>query len=258
MSVIIITGLLLLGGGLIGFIIYLQLKEQARIDKLRKIAALNSQTRQVRHYLDDLPPQYQPKDMRLWLFARLMGIFDELQNLAPDEKTRNRRLRVAEELETFKSSKEKRKAKAISDEMMVINLRRLLDSLYGFLENSVRAKKLDKETFERYSKIITFNRYKLSSDNKAFLARRSFLSGKLEDAIELYKKALLDLEPIAGMEGTKEIEEKLQQMVIEIESDLKLQQEEAARLAEEEGEGLTEEWDKFMDDDDGFTKKRTF
>ncbi|TBR43117.1 hypothetical protein CBF23_005375 [Marinomonas agarivorans] len=258
MSVIIVTGLLLLGGGLIGFIIYLQLKEQARIDKLRKVAALNNQTRQVRHYLDDLPAQYQPKDMRLWLFSRLLDIFDELQRLSPDEKTRNRRQRVAEELEVFKSSKQKRKAKAISDEMMVINLRRLLDSLSNFLEISVRNKKLDKETFERYSQSIAFNRYKLSSDNKAFVARRAFLSGNLEEAIELYKKALVDLEPIQGMDGCKELEDKLKQMVVEIESDLKLQQEEAARLAEQEDEELTEEWDKFMEDDDGFTKKRTF
>lgn len=258
MSVIIITGLLLLGGAFIGFVIYLQLKEQARIDKLRKVAALNTQTRQVRHYLDDLPAQYQPKEMRLWLFSRLIGIFDELQTLSPDDKTVKRRQRVAEEFETFKASKQKRKAKAVSDELMVINLKRLLDSLHSFLKSSMTSKKLDADTFERYSQLIAFNRYKLGSDNKAFLARRSFLSGKLEDAIALYKKALEELEPIVGMDGTKELEDRIKKLIEEIEDDLKLQQEEAALLADEEEEELTEEWDKFMDSDDGFTKKRTF
>ena len=258
MSVIIITGLLLLGGAFVGFVIYLQLKEQARIDKLRKVAALNNQTRQVRHYLDDLPAQYQPKDMRLWLFSRLLGIFDELQSLSPDDKTVKRRQRVAEEFESFKASKQKRKAKAVSDELMVINLRRLLDSLQTFLKSSLSAKKLDSDSFDRYSKLITFNRHKLSSDNKAFLARRSFLSGKLEESVELYKKAIDELEPLEGMDGTKELEDRMKQTIAEIESDLKLQQEEEALLAEEEDEELTEEWGKFMDDDDGFTKKRTF
>ena len=256
---IIITGLLILGGAFIVFVIYLQLKEQARIDKLRKVAALNNQTRQVRHYLDDLPAQYQPKDMKVWLFTRLVEIFDELQALAPDDKTVTRRQRVVEELEVFRGSKQKRKAKAINDELMVINLRRLLDSLQNFLTHSRGTKKLDADTFERYSQLIAFYRYKLSSDNKAFLARQSFLSGRLEDAIRMYKKAIEDLAPISSMDEAKEIEARLKTLIVEIEDDLKLQQEEAKEHeeAEAEAEELDSEWNKFIDSD-GFTKKRTF
>ena len=65
-------------GGFIAFAIWLQLKEKSRLDGLRKIAALNNQLRQVRRYLDDMPPQYQPKGMRLWLFKRTVAIFDQL------------------------------------------------------------------------------------------------------------------------------------------------------------------------------------
>ena len=67
MTAIIVTLLLLIIGGFIAFAIYLQLKEQARIERLRKAALLNNQLRQVRRYLDEMPAQYQPKDMRLWL-----------------------------------------------------------------------------------------------------------------------------------------------------------------------------------------------
>lgn len=256
MSVIIITGLLLLGGAFVGFVIYLQLKEQARIDKLRKAATLNNQTRQVRHYIDDLPAQYQPKELRVWLFTRLIGIFDELLVLAPDEKTERRRQRVAEEFEVFKKSTQKRKAKAVNDDIMVINLRRLLDSLQTFLKSSRGAKKLDPDAFERYSQQIAFYRYKLASDNKSFLARKAFLSGKLEDSIALYKKAILELSPISTMDEAVEIENRTNKIIEEIEADLKLQ-EEAKQLEEEEEEGLSGEWDNFVEDD-GFVKKRTF
>lgn len=257
MSTLIITALLIVSGAFISFVIYLQLKEQARLEKQRKVATLNNQTRQVRHYLDDLPAQYQPKDMRLWLFGRLLEIFDEIQKLAPDDRILTRRQRVVEELEVFRGSKQKRKAKAINDEMMVINLRRLLDSFQNFLTHSRGNKKIDVDTYERYSQLIAFYRYKLGSDNKAFLARQLFLSGKLEESIAMYKKALEELAPISGMGEAKEIEERLKSVIAEIEEDLKLQQEEAKMLEDDEEEQLDDEWNKFIEDD-GFTKKRTF
>lgn len=259
MSSFIVIGLLVLGVGFIGFVITLQMKEQARLEKLRKVAMLNNQTRQVRHYLDDLPAQYQPKDMRLWLYSRLVGIHDELMKLAPDEKLAKRRSHVIDEMEKFQASKQKRKAKAINDELLIINIRRLLDSFFSFIQQSKEAKKLDGDACHKYSQLIGFYRYKLNADHKAYQARQFFLTGKLQEAVDMYRVAAGELEEVGETAEAKEAINKYNSAADEIESDLKLQQQEAEMAAEdEEDQGeLDDEWSKFMEDD-SFTKKRTF
>lgn len=259
MSSFIVIGLLVVGIGFIAFVVTLQMKEQARLEKLRKVAMLNNQTRQVRHYLDDLPAQYQPKDMRLWLYSRLVGIHDELIKLAPDEKLAKRRRHVVEEMEKFQASKQKRKAKAINDELLIINIRRLLDSFFSFIQQSKDAKKLDSDACHKYSQLISFYRYKLKADHKAYQARQFFLTGKLQEAVEMYRNAAEELDEIKETPEAKEAIMKYNSAADEIESDLKLQQQEAEMEEEEEEDqdGLDDEWSKFMENDE-FTKKKTF
>lgn len=259
MSSFIVIGLLVVGIGFIGFVVTLQMKEQARLERLRKVAMLNNQTRQVRHYLDDLPAQYQPKDMRLWLYSRLVGIHDDLMKLAPDEKLAKRRSHVVDEMEKFQSSKQKRKAKAINDELLIINIRRLLDSFFTFIQQSKEAKKLDSDSCHKYSQLIGFYRYKLNADHKAYQARQFFLTGKMQEAVDMYRTAAGELTEIEETPEAKEAINKYNSAADEIESDLKLQQQEA-EMNEDEGEeqeGLDDEWSKFMEAGE-FTKKKTF
>lgn len=259
MSSFIIIGLIVVGIGFVAFVVTLQMKEQARLEKLRKVAMLNNQTRQVRHYLDDLPPQYQPKDMRLWLYSRLVGIHDDLIKLAPDDKLARRRSHVVEEMERFQGSKQRRKAKPINDELLIINIRRLLDSFFSFIQQSKDDKKLDPDSCHKYTQLIGFYRYKLNADHKAYQARQFFLTGKMQDAVDMYRTAAGELSEIEETPEAKEAIDKFNSAANEIESDLKLQQQEAEASAEdeEEEEGLDDEWSKFMEEGE-FTKKKTF
>jgi hypothetical protein len=142
MTAIAITLMLIAIGGFIAFAIYLQLKEQARLERLRKSAALGNQTRQLRRYLDDLPPQYQPKDMRIWILRRLVSVYDELIDLQADDTLRRHRGFFVEELKQFEESKTKRKAKPINDELQISELRRLFDSFSAYLDFAKQNKKL--------------------------------------------------------------------------------------------------------------------
>lgn len=259
MSSFIVIGLIVVGIGFVGFIVTLQMKEQARLERLRKVALLNNQTRQVRHYLDDLPAQYQPKDMRLWLYSRLVGIHEDLMKLSPDEKLAKRRSHVVDEMEKFQASKQKRKAKPINDELLIINLRRLLDSFLSFIQQSKEAKKLDADSCHKFSQLVGFYRYKLNADHKAYQARQFFLTGKMQESVDMYRVAAGELAEIEDTAEAKEAINKYNAAADEIESDLKLQQQEAEASAEEgeEEEGLDDEWSKFIEEGE-FTKKKTF
>ena len=151
MTSVTITVLLLIIGGFIAFAIYLQLKEQARLEKMRKVVTLNNQLRQVTRYLDDIPSQYQPKDMRLWLFSRLISIYDQLLVLQPDPTLSRRRRNIEEEMTAFQANTQKRSAKPMNEEL----LNREVKSLDQWLKTSLLTYQADQtndfDFVKRYS-----------------------------------------------------------------------------------------------------------
>ena len=264
MTSITIVVLLLLFGGFIVFVIMLQMKEQARLEKLRQAALLNNQTRKIRRYLDDFPPQYQPKDMRLWLYSTLLACYNELLNLQPDDSLRRRQGHVAQEMEEFRQSVQKRKARAINDEMQIIELKRLFESFDDFINQSKEEKKIDADSAFKFKKLLNFFRYKVSADHRAYLARQAFLTNKFEEAIGLYKQAVAELDPIKDVAEAAEAQQRFAGFAEEIETDLKLQQQEAELLGDEDDESgqkdsgsFDDEWDQFIDQSK-FEKKKYF
>lgn len=259
MTAVTITVLLLVIGGFIAFAIFLQLKEQARLEKLRKVATLNNQLRQVRRYLDEMPPQYQPKDMKLWLFSRMIAIYDQLLVLQPDITLTRRREHLLEEMAEFQESKQKRRAKPMNDELMILEIRRLFESFKSFLIASQKEKTIDPDVVHRYSKLLNFYHYKINADYHSYLARKAFLSGQMETAVEMYKEALSQLTPVKESIEAQSTILKLKDLLQEIEDDLALQkaEEEISRSMDSQEEGeLDDEWSKFIEDSTFQTKKR--
>lgn len=259
MTAVTITVLLLVIGGFIAFAIFLQLKEQARLEKLRKVANLNNQLRQVRRYLDEMPSQYQPKDMRLWLFSRMVAIYDQLILLQPDPTLTRRRGHLSEEMAEFQTSKQKRRAKPMNDEILIIEVKRLFESFKSFLIVSQKEKSIDPDVVHRYSKLLNFYHYKINSDYHAYLARKAFLSGQMDTAVEMYKEALGQLAPIKDSVEAQPTILKLKDLIQEIEEDLALQKAEeeiTQNMSNGDEEEMDDEWNKFIEDSSFKEKKR--
>lgn len=262
MTAIIVTLLLMVIGGFIAFAIYLQLKEQARVERLRKVALLNNQLRQVRRYLDELPAQYQPKDMRLWLYARMIAICDELLAVQPDEPLSRRRRFLQEEMQQFQNSKEKRRAKPVVDEIQIMELKRLFESFHGYLLTAKSSKQIDEDTFARYDELIHWFQYKINADHHSYLARQFFLTHKMEEAISEYHEAIAQLKSVEEKPEAAELIEKYLETIQEIQEDMELQQREAEMEAEamedsEAEDELDDEWQKFIQDGE-FQRKKHF
>ncbi|MBR7888316.1 hypothetical protein J9B83_05105 [Marinomonas sp. A79] len=259
MTAVTITVLILLIVGFITVVTILQLKEQARIEKLRQIAALNNQIRQVRRYLDDMPPQYQPKDMRLWLLSRKIALYEKLLSLQADGTMARRRDNLAEEMETFQASKQKRRAKPISDELMILDIRRLFDSFKSFLMSSKTEKTISSDVVHRYNRLLHFYHFKVSSDYHAYLARKAFLSGQFDESTELYKEALAQLNPVKDTIEAQPAVAKLKDLLHEIIEDIALQKAEAEIAKHEDVKKeaeLDNEWENYINSESFQQKKR--
>lgn len=262
MTAVVVTLLLLVIGGFIAFAIYLQLKEQARIERLRKAALLHNQLRQERRFLDELPAQYQPKDMRLWLYTRIIATCDELLKIQPEEPLSRRRRFLHEEMVQFQSSKEKRRAKPVIDDVQILELKRLFESFTSYILNCKADKKIDHESAERFESLLHLYKYKVNADYHAYLARQFFLTHKMDEAIAEYHEAIAQLKPIHEQPEAAESITKYEEIIQEIEDDLELQRKEAEAALEnqedaEAEEELDEEWQKFMSDGE-FERKKHF
>ena len=256
MTAVTITVLLLVIGGFITFAIVLQLKEQARLAKLRKISTFNNKIRQVRRYLDEMPPQYQPKDMRLWLFSLAISFYDQLLQLQPDATSTRRRAQLAEEMAELQKSKKKRRIKPMDDEVLILEVKRLFESFKSFLISSQREKLINADVVHRYSKLLNFFSYKVNADFHAHLARKAFLSGLMEAAVEMYKEAISELMPVKDTPEAQSVITKYTDLLKEIEDDLALQKSEEESASNEDEEDLDDEWSKFIEDSSFQEKKR--
>ncbi|MDB4838096.1 hypothetical protein OAH87_06495 [Marinomonas sp.] len=262
MTTIIVTLLLLVIGGFIAFAIWLQLKEKSRLDGLRKIAALNNQLRQVRRYLDDMPPQYQPKGMRLWLFKRTVAIFDQLILLKSDVSLTRRRNLLMEEMKNFQSNTQKRRSKPMNDEVLITEVKRLFDSFEGFLAESQQEKTINEKQSSQYLKLVGFFKYKVQSDFHAYGARKASLSGQHEQALEMYNEAIAQLSHVKELPPAQPTLVKYNDAISELNAAiaLKKQEEEAAEKEKQNlptSEIYDDEWGKFVESSE-FKKKEKF
>ena len=185
---------------------------------------------------------------------------DALLALQPDDTLLRRRNHLSQEMQEFQDSKAKRKARAISDELQILEIRRLFESFSMFLRQAKEQNLIDSDSVFKYKNLFDFYRYKVSADHKAYLARQAFLTNRFEDAVGFYREAALELENAKEVPEAQEAQKHFVALANEIDSDLQLQKAEAERFAQEdpeEEESLDKEWDQFMNKD-GFTKKKYF
>ncbi|TYL47371.1 hypothetical protein [Marinomonas sp. IMCC 4694] len=259
MATLTTAALLLFIVGFLALVIFLQLKEQARLDRLRKVAFLNNQLRQVRRYLDDIPPQYQPKDMRLWLYSRKVAIYEQLLVLHPDPTLARRHNHIVEEMNAFQNSKHKRRAKPINDELLIMEIKRQFESFKVFLALCQKDSTISSDVAHRYKKLMNFYHFKVNADYHSYLARQAFLNGLMENSVKMYKEALAQLAPVKDTPEAQPTILKLNDLIREIEEDSALQkaEEEMARSSDNKADAeLDSEWDKFMEDSNRNIKKR--
>jgi len=170
-----------------------------------------------------------------------------------------RRNHLAEEMLEFQTSKQKRRAKPMNDELLIIEVKRLFESLKSFLILSQKEKTIDQDNAHRYSKLLNVYHYRVNADYHGYLARKAFLSGQMQSAIEMYKEALAQLTPIKDVIEAQPTVQKYQELLKEIEDDMALQQAEEEvnkSMSNEAEEELDDEWSKFIEDSTFKTKKR--
>ncbi|WP_250658295.1 hypothetical protein [Alkalimarinus coralli] len=255
-AITIIIILIILGS--ISLLFISQAREKARIEKIRKTNALQDRYRRVQRLINEIPPQYLNKELRVMILERGIETLSELVALKPDPTIQSNIKNDQQALKTVQESTETPKPVPIKDEATSKEVSKLLELLYRFIERQRATKKLDKSTSNKYLAYINYLISKVRADLAITKAKEAQKNGKLRVAIHNYHNAISEMmrikdNPLAikALTGYKA---KIKQLEEAAEKEGK----EGTVNPEAEKESLNKEWDDYLDKDDDWQKKNAY
>lgn len=190
-TITIIIILIILGS--IATLFISQAREKARIEKIRKINALQDKYRRMQRFLTEIPPQYLNKELRILILENCIDSLNKLKVYKSDPALEAKFLLNTTALQEVKSTKETPKPVIIKDDATAKEVSKLLELLFRFIERQRAIKKIDPATSKKYLIYINYLISKSKSDLFIVSAKESHKSGKLHAAIHNYHNAIAEM-----------------------------------------------------------------
>ncbi|SFM51494.1 hypothetical protein [Marinobacter zhejiangensis] len=228
-------------------IVVVQLREKAKIQRLRKISALADTYKRAQTLLEEVPEQYLTPDLKLLLIQRMESTCKDLLPLKSDKP-------VAEWLEHAQQLKQKvdegedkRAPSRIDSPEKANNVKESLKSLFKVIEGMHKAGQIDKAVAQRKLKYLLFLVHKTNADLHIFQAREHIKQNAVRKAIHEYHLASTEMgkskdNPLAT-KAIKSIRIRIKELEVLANEGQEL------KTADAEQSRRDKEWDSFLDDD---------
>lgn len=255
-AITIIIILIILGS--ISLLFISQAREKARIEKIRKANALQDRYRRVQRLINEIPPQYLNKELRVMILERGIETLTELEALKPDPTTQSNIKNDQQALKAVQESTEAPKPVPIKDEATSKEVSKLLELLYRFIERQRATKKLDKTTSNKYLAYINYLISKVRADLATTKAKEAQKNGKLRVAIHNYHNAISEMMRIKDNPLAVKAMSSYKAKIKQLEEAAEKEGKEDPVNPEAEKESLNKEWDDYLDKDDDWQKKNAY
>lgn len=222
-----------------------QMRERARIERARKITALEDSYKRANRLLDEIPGQYLTSDLKLLLIKRMEEACKELQALKSDQPVGDW-LNAAQTLEKkIRANEDQRSPVKIDSPEKSSYVKELLENLFKMIEGMHKAGKIDSATAKKNLKFVLFLVHKTHADLHVFQARDYVKQNQIRKAIHAYHLASTEMgksrdNPMA-MKAVKSFRTRIKEL-------------EAMKGDEQQGASadgqsrLDREWDTFLHD----------
>ncbi len=224
-----------------------QMRERARIERARKITALEDNYNRASRLFSEIPGQYLTTDLKLLLVKRMEETCKELQALKSGQPV-NDWLNAARQLEKkIRDHEDQRPPIKIDSPEKSSYVKELLQNLFKMIEGMHKAGKIDNATAKKNLKFVLFLVHKTHADLHVFQARDYVKQNQIRKAIHAYHLASTEMgksrdNPMA-MKAVKSFRTRIKEL--EAMNDGEKQDNTA------EGQSrLDREWDTFLHDDE--------
>jgi len=172
-------------------VILLQVRERASDERVRQVNALAARYRMMRRLLDELPPSYISKPIRVRLLERIIETCHQRRAL---EKTQDYHTDITQAQAELAKAKEitnqADEPALIQGEQKAQEIRSLLKQLFHFIENEQQEGRLDAKTAVQNLARTAFLRARTLADLHITRAREAQANRKYRVAIECYHSAI--------------------------------------------------------------------
>ena len=231
----------------IAIVVFSQMRERARIEQARRLAALEDSYNLAYRIYDELPGQYLTRDLKLLLLRRMETLCQQLQQEGTS-------LPVSNWLATVNENKQKvidgtdEHPKVVIDSPEQSNyVKELLQSLFKLIESLHKSGDIDSTTARTNLQQVLFTIRKTHADLFVFQARDHVRQGQLRKAIHAYNMAASEMNKSQGHEMAIRAVASFKERIRELEQELASGQK---ALTEDQQSRLDREWDTFLHGDD--------
>ncbi|BEH14347.1 MULTISPECIES: hypothetical protein [Marinobacter] len=234
-------------------IVISQMREKARIERVRKMTAREDEYNRAYRLFSEIPAQYLSPDLKLLLLKRMEESCHDLVALKSEQP-------VSEWLDTIKQTRKQvlenndnRASVRIDSPEKATYVKELLQSLFKMIEAMHKAGRLDTASAKKHLKHVLFLVHKTHADLHVFQARDHIRQNQIRKAIHAYHLASTEMgkskdNPLA-MKAVKSFRTRIKELEASM-ADGTTQTESHSKL--------DREWDNFLQDDGTWKKKADY
>jgi hypothetical protein len=251
---IVVTSLVCAG---IALVVFVQAREKARIEKVRKLSLYSERHRNIQRLLAELPPQYLNNPMRIMLSEQSILCLQQLNQLKPSPRNSSYIEEDQTRINTIKAENPKFPAVKIDDEGKAREARNLLQVFYKLLHIWLRHKQLPADQAKLYMEHVAFLARQSKADLHVARAQSAEGIGKPRVAIHNYHSAIEILKDVMqhpqAASAVEKYREKMKQLkTIADQNNEKVKTAAQAKLDE------SDEWSDLIPKEDDWKKKNNY
>lgn len=242
---------------LIGLVYISQMRERARIEKIRKANVLTERHNRMQLLLHELPPQYLTNELRIMIAERSIETLNELSSLKGDDRLKQKVSQEQEFLTQLREKNPKFKPVIVQNEAKAKDVRVLLESLARFVQILNKLKRLDGNSTKKYLSHIEFSIGQSKADLFTARAEAANKIGKPRVAIHNYHNAIDAFKDLSNNPQAVKTIALFKTKIKELEQLAQQPKDGPAKKQEKPADNT--EWDSFMKgDEEGWQKKNDY
>jgi len=170
-----------------------QMREKAKIERVRKITALEDSYKRCNLLLSELPGQYLTGDLKLLLLRRMEDVCNDLTSLKsslPIAQWRESALQLKTQIQ---ENRDEARPVRIDSAEKATYTKELLQNLFKLIEAMHKSGRIDGATAKKNLKYILFLVHKTHADLHVFQARDHIRKDEIRKAIHAYHLASTEM-----------------------------------------------------------------
>lgn len=239
--------LLLIGIVVISVVIVVlsQMRERAKIERVRRVTALEDAYNRARRLYDELPAQYMNRDIKLLLLDRMEDACHQLSQEKSKLPVRNWLSDITTHKQNVVEGTDEHPDIRVDTPDKANYVKELLQSLYKLVEFLHKAGKINANSARNHLRYVLFLIHKTHADLHVFQARDHIRQSQLRKAIHAYHLAASEMAKSSENTLAQKAVQSFKQRIRELESELASG--ENTRSAEQQNK-LDKDWDTFLHD----------